>query len=440
MNRAAAICLCVSLSLSRPLNAQDSAPTDIERSEQNANDEWARALWLSLPLSRASDAEVTAQFLLALKLADSKAPIYVSMGDAAAQLAYRQSVEDAFDSVQEEFASELRSELEQKLPPINLEDEEQVKAALKESLENSYSVLARNDATLDAIGKLVDASDNATSASVAYYLAAVAEDSNYLPAWFKLTKFSEGDAFDEFAQHFREDDPDNALPHYMIAGEHVRRNELDAALEATKAGNTKPNCRWYPAEFPAKFDLRYPQSEFLEQYEAVGEPMTAASLLSWRKRLEDLSAHEDPLHRSLRMTSSELVERAKVLRRNGRLRDSVDTLEAVRRMGYHLITVEPQDGLIMVTGLDVASSSYGLLREAYSDLEADAKITALDASQERLNVFRTEFSKALADGRPTEEDVKLILLGEKNVVEEERIRLRQALVDSGIIEADDASD
>ena len=109
-------------------------------------------------------------------------------------------------------------------------------------------------------------------------------------------------------------------------------------------------------------------------------------------------------------------------------------------MGYHLITVEPQDGLIMVTGLDVASSSYGLLREAYSDLEADAKITALDASQERLKVFRTEFSKALTDGRPTEEDVKLILLGEKNVVEEERIRLRQALVDSGIIEADDASD
>ena len=439
MCRSAAVCLCACLALSQILVADEPASPGPEATRKTADEEWARGLWLSFPWSRASETEVTAQFTRALVQSESKAPIYVSMGDVASGLAYRQLVEDVFTSAQEEFEGELASQLEQNLPSVDLEDEKQVKAALKASLEESYGALSGSDATLDAIEKLASASGEASDPAMAYYLAAVAEDPDYLPAWFRLAKYSEGDAFDEAMQRFQKADPDNALPHYMFAAELLRRNDPDAALKAVNAGNAEPTCRWYPAEVPEAFDLRYPENDLWEEHEVAGEPITTASLLFWRKRFESLSAHEHRLHHSLRPIQDELIERAKELHGEGRHNEAVEILESVREMGHRLMTIEPRDGLIIVTGLDAASRPYRTLKAAYSELEADAKIAALDASQGRLKAFRSGFIAAIGEAKPQKEDLKRILLGEKNVVEEERVRLRQALVDAGIIDEDDAS-
>ena len=58
-----------------------ATPASQHEQQQSANDFWAKALWLSLPVNDASDKEIAANFTAALTRAKCKAPIYVSFGD-----------------------------------------------------------------------------------------------------------------------------------------------------------------------------------------------------------------------------------------------------------------------------------------------------------------------------------------------------------------------
>jgi len=229
--------------------------------DQAANDAWARAVWQTLPLSDSSDMDISANFTAALMHAKSKAPIYVSFGDADSGPArIRQLFDEVVTTFETEMAAEVVVEMERN-PRIDLGDEETVYDQLQQTMETSYRNAFSSETTRTKFEKLATAFKRGSDTSITYYLAAIAEDPDYLPAWFRLAKYAEDELFEHAIKGFIENDPDNSLPLYILAAEHVSKGDYEAALKSIQSGNRKPICQWYPAPLPKKFRLRYPDDE-----------------------------------------------------------------------------------------------------------------------------------------------------------------------------------
>jgi tetratricopeptide (TPR) repeat protein len=379
-------------------NASKTNPNDL-----SSNDYWANALWLTLPSEHESTEQITANFTAALKNANTKAPIYVSFGDAASGPAHiRESFNKAADT---------------HLP--------QIKALANQEPAQRKKVLALLD-------KLTEEFEGRTDASLIYYQAAIAEDPDYLPAWFRLAKHAEGERSERAIRGFMERDPKNALAFYMLAAKQVERGDFEAALRSLQTGNSKPKCQWYPAPIPKTIRSNYPSDKFTERYDVAGKPIAREALMFLIDRYNALFSWADPLPSALRNIGYEFTDKAEQLKSDGKLQQAAELLEAAKEMGLRLISVTPRDSQLTGMGMGIVSHRQAALRSIYQAQKAVKKLTDLERDAAQLKRLHQEFEKVRETPAALEEDLRSILLDRRNPLAEEHERLEQALVKSGL--------
>jgi hypothetical protein len=409
--------------------APDTKPA-VGAQSPSVNDLWAEAIWLSVT----ADEAASEKFAAALVRAKAKAPIYVSVGDAAAvPREIHPLVEAIVASVQKAISQELQVELDFNLPDVDPNDAETVKKIFDDAVQESFRQAAANKETWKGIEGLTATFHQGATASHEYYLAALAEDPAYLPAWFRLAKSSEGELFTQAIDGFTKYDPQNALPLYLLASAQCKMDELAAALKSVQTGNQKPFCRWYPSEKPRNFKLTYPDDNLCREYSLVGQPIPEDAFLYWVDQMYRFFGLRDPLPGMLRDVSCSLTDEAKRLLKEGNRAEAVTILEAVRAMGEKLIVARPREFTFMANGIEIAWRYHDDLKQALIAAGAKKKVSALAESQQRLRHFATEFHKVMDNARPSKQELRLIFLGTKNWLEEERLRLERTLVDSGFV-------
>ena len=225
----------------------------------------------------------------------------------------------------------------------------------------------------------------------------------------------------------------------MRAAKEVERENLQAALKSVREGNRKPDCRWYPAAFPDRFELRYPENETFREYGVVGKPMPHTFLRYWLKHSDELFSWADPLRKGLRSLEYALGDEGKRLLKDGNPEMAAQCLEPVWNMGLHWLRAEPRDPSIVVKGLSFCSYVRIDFKRALSMTKGNDELSRLARSEQQWRHFRGEFIQLLEEDRLSEDQMKLVLLGRKDPVRENRERVDRALRVSGLIESDDGA-
>ena len=136
---------------------------------------------------------MAAKFTAALARADRKAPIYVSFGDTdSGPNRIRELFNDITTSAEAEFQRQLEADLRSSLKNGDLNDpklaETLLPKLLRQSLQKAYESTGKNESLTNHIAEMAQQMGQQTDAAIAFYLAAVAEDPTYKPAWFRLAQ------------------------------------------------------------------------------------------------------------------------------------------------------------------------------------------------------------------------------------------------------------
>ena len=396
---------------------------------QTVNDAWARAIWQSFAFEDASEQQIMANFAAALSRAAKKAPIYVSLGDAQDGPA---SLKMMLDKTVATVEKELVNDVESRKSGDDLNSKDAILRSVQKNIEawRRESVVKRT--VMDTIDKLLDARDDRQDAAIDFYLAAIAEDPNYLPAWHRLATHAEGEQLDYAIRGFIERDPDNALPLYMLAARQIERGDYQAARKSVEAGNRKPKCQWYPAPIPKTFLIRFVDSESTRKLGVAGQPISYEALLFLADSFQTLFS--DHLPGTLRGVGFDFADEAECLYAAGNTREAIALIEAAQGMGIRVISSTPRSSRMMVTGLIISrGGNEKVLRQIYQAENMTEKLADLERRAERVKLLGEEFTKLLETRRRTDEGLKLVFAGKKNPIEEERVRLQALLVQCGFV-------
>jgi tetratricopeptide (TPR) repeat protein len=211
------------------------------RAEDSSDELWARAVWLSS--CGASSDQVARVFGAALSRAKKRAPIYVSFGDALTALGLFDSLAGGMELV----VGRLTADTSAHAKDLEHAPNEQERAKV---LEKVFSDSFKKSAN-QLLTQLLKNESAARQKAAACYLAAVAEDPEYKPAWQRLAFLLKGAPRDQVVADFVRRDPENAVPYYLRAIAEIDRGDLGAALSSVQLGNGKTVCRTYPGAMPA---------------------------------------------------------------------------------------------------------------------------------------------------------------------------------------------
>ena len=239
---------------------------------READELWARALFASSCDTNYTVRQAEDLFLEALRKADNRALILISLGDYhSGPMPMRQALRGFSRTVAENVASEggrlaeSRDWAEQE--PFDA-DVEQAAAALHEIMKGAMR---------QSLDELTEAAMTAPqSRALRCYLAAAAEDPTCTIAWYRIATSTEaGDELRRRAlSNFVMRDPNNGLPHYLEAGKHLGREDLAACLVSVKAGNSK-SLRIPQSPMPKQFSLAFPDREPYRAAGLAGRPVSA---------------------------------------------------------------------------------------------------------------------------------------------------------------------
>jgi hypothetical protein len=368
---------------------------------------WARALWISLPPYDAESEQVASLFIAAIERAKEKAPIYVSFGQTdSGPSHYKQMLEGLTAALQEEVANEIEKEVESgKLEEtLKQADSPAAEKRLREMMGKAYSKAGKSPKFRQELEGLAKTMTEGTGAAERYYLAALAEDPNYLPAHYFLAAESEGMLHEEAVANFVRHDPDNALGYYLQADIAIEKNDLAGALRFVEQGNKAKTYRTYESPLPQKFSLRYPQREDLQTFGVAGEPITMDAFHTLVRLDEERWSWNDPVRTKVRGITYSFEEQAKKSREAGELDKALPWWLAVRGMGWKLLSTDTYGWpsmSIVITGASFEAFAYEQLRSLY-EAQKDAKqIEALDKEHGRILDFRHDMTAAFTDGRVT---------------------------------------
>ncbi|MBI3863409.1 MAG: hypothetical protein HY290_16080 [Planctomycetia bacterium] len=402
--------------------------------EQDSADElWARALWLSLPPNQASSDEVASLFSAALSRAKMKAPIYVSFGDAASgPNVMREMLNRAAMALTSAFATDLASNARPLARKLDLPKDESTKL-LELTIQKSFENALKQDRVRGEIDALVANMKDGSDASMTYYVAAIAEDQDFMPAWYRLATRSKGEQRSHAVAEFIRRDSENALPHYLRAADEIENGDLSAGLKSVQAGNRLKACRIYNSPRPKAFALKWPDNEFCREFGVVGAPLHKTALDFLLDEVEQSFTWNDPLTHDIRKIGRQLTEEGRRLQKDGQSADALSFLEAAEGLGIQLMKVEPRDAGMIVTGLGISRNCSDELKTAYKILGDEAKVRRAEEAEATCVRIRNEIIKALDARKLSKDDVKAILKGQNNPGEEARARLERALIHSGLI-------
>ncbi len=405
----------------------------------SAEDLWARALWLSVPVNKASSDEVAGLFTAALSRAKIKAPIYVSFGDTASgPNIIRETFERATQTMSDAVVADIASGVIERSKTAQGLKGEAASRFLEQIIQDSFRHATQHEGVLREINALSKTIIEGTDASAMYYLAAIAEDPEFKPAWLRLATRAKGAKRASAAEAFIRHDPENAIPYYLRAMAEIETGDLVAALKSVQMGNSKTVCRFYSSPRPTTFTLQYPDNEMSREYGVVGESLGSNGLDYLVDSFDQLFAWANPLDHDIRDIARNLVEEGVRRRRSGRVASAIEYLEATYEMGFRLMRAEPRDGLTLLTGVGCAGAAHDDLKSVYQSLGEKAKLQRLSESETARSRFREEFAKTLSASKLSNDVVAATLRGKKHPLDENRQRAGQALIKAGIIKAPDA--
>ena len=357
----------------------------------HADQAWAEAIWASLLVNPDDESTVADEaFDRAIRQSKWKAPVFVAMVGAVS------GPKKAGEMMNRFVVEYLRS------------------ARADEQVNKNHSELA----------KIVR---RETSDVEAAYLAAVADDPTYKPAWYELVKSSDRAISHEALAALNRLDPDNALLDFLQAADTINHQGADAALDHIQAGNVKSACRAYPNLLPTRFSLRYPDSESFRMHGVVGRPISPSAfayLVNIEAKLWSWSDQEIP-HR-LRILSRLVIELSESRIQEDDLDRAEVMLLALRTMGNRLLLEESSDLSLAIVGLFFISMANDSLIDLYCRNSREKSCSL----EHEIAHFRRSHQKLMLTFdqiKPTDNDIRAFLLGTRDHLAEERAAFRVAL-------------
>ncbi len=270
---------------------------------------------------------------------------------------------------------------------------------------------------IDSLSRLIRGETNDVEAC---YLAAIASDPTYKPAWFELVKSDNREKSQEALAALKRLDPQNALLDYLQAADAIENFGADAALVHIQAGNAKLACRVYPNRLPTRFVLRYPDSESFQKYGVVGKRISPSAFAYLVKKEADLWAFADQeIPRRLRHLSRQLIETSEDRIRKGELDRAESMLLALRALGNRLLLEETGDVYLAIVGMFFISN----VNEALVDLYCWNSREKSGSLEREIANFRRAHEKlglTFDQIKPTESDLRDFLLGARDPLAEEQ--------------------
>ena len=371
--------------------AQLPTSLNAKTSSDLSDQDWAKAIWLSLPFSEGDSEEASAAFASALRQAKHKAPIYVAMGDT-------------------DSGPQLIGEMVNKFA----QDYERGQVRGQSDIQKG----------VDAVVERIKHGSDHTQAC---YFAAITADPTYKPAWFRLAKFGDEKTAQEALNELQRLDPDNALLDYLQAAKAMKAGNSSEALDRIRLGNPKPACCLYRNQLPTKFHLRYTDEDSFSKAGISGKRIPVSGFAFLVLKVDQMWAWSDPLPGEVRHVVRELIEVAECMTQAGEFTEAETYLLALREMGLRLMAEETGDINFMPLG-------FWLLRRVDEPL-TDLYRAANDHEKLSMHQRRIEFHERTADElsnvfdklKPSDDDVRRILLGEKDAITEEIESIRSVL-------------
>jgi hypothetical protein len=246
---------------------------------------------------------VQARFVRALELApdSERARIYLFLGESQSGMpAFGRTVDKIFKKIDKDGPYDLDADLSELL----LQPQAQVEACIRRSLSKlpSRCPLPQHNRRTPIEREFAGESDFAEQC----YVAAVAENPGYLPAWSKLALTTEGELRGFALREWIACDRRNALPLFFLAA-HVAEESPEQAVALLHQGAMQPRCTIPRPQLPQSFTLTYPDTTIPRELSLVGQPVTATALanhyeilnppfLTWRHPASDLRQLGRTLH------------------------------------------------------------------------------------------------------------------------------------------------
>ncbi len=381
----AALMIAATTITQRPTSPNANASLDL------ADQNWAKAIWLSLPFSEGDSEEASAAFAAALGQAMHKAPIYVAMGDT-------------------DSGPQLIGEMVNKFA----QDYERGQVRGKSDIQKG----------VDAV---VERMKHGSDHTQACYVAAITADPTYKPAWFRLAKFGNEEAAREALNELQRLDPENALLDYLQAAKEMKVGDSSEALSCIQRGNSKPACRLYPNRLQTKFHLCYSNEESFRKAGISGRRIPVSSFAYLVLKVEQMWAWSDPLPGELRHLTWDLIEAAECMTQADEFADAETHLLALQEMGRLLMAEETGDLNLTTTGFFLMRTVQEPLTNLYRASSQPDKLAKQQRLMEACQRASDELSNVFDKLKPSDDDVRRTLLGEKNAIAEETALIRSAL-------------
>lgn len=402
---------------------------------KSADDLWAEALWTSMPPMGGSSAEMSRLFVAALDKAPQKAPLWVSFGDNASGAI---KFKEGFDAVLQNVLTDVTKTVEQDMvdAPAEVDPDRPEEAAdrVLEILQESYRKALDGSPVQEAVRELQILTGAKSATSFACYVAAVAEDPGYLPAWYRLAAYADGERQTIAIRELQRLDPRNALGWYIAGIRAAEDDDLDAALIAVEAGNSLLECRWYPPPLPERFEFVIPKLPEMLELGIAGHRLNHTGLKLFVNYFEELFSWADPFRQRLRtVLCRKIMEEGRRLAADHQHEQAMRRFIAVREMGLHFFRIEPRNADLIATLLlyvRLANDAIRTSSHATGNLE---KRVVADELDRQLEEFRGRLGKALERPEIPPAEQLRSFLGQRDLLAEDEQRLEFALQQSGFL-------
>lgn len=355
---------------------------------------WAEAIFLSFPTSESPVETVRSRLTAALLRAERKAPLYRTLSTLdSSPLRLRELFDGDFAASDRTLAAAIAAGTTENAPLLRNAPPAVVEQTLRQILARS---LRRTHGPQQLVERAVDINEimrHGMGFSRECLAAALAEEPDYAPAWFDLAVKASPEELDRATQNFLRADPENALPYLLRAGWFSDQEDFDEAAGLIEIAATKRHCRVYEAEFPADFELRYPDTPLFRELDLVGQRLTPAALRNMSHLADADWNWSDPVTRSLGTLAYRLRKRAEILIADGKPQQGLRHLAASQSICACLICSVPPRVHFLTTGL-VHQGDTIRARRLY--LESEGRCAEVDQLAE-IRYAHNEFLDSLRD-------------------------------------------
>jgi tetratricopeptide (TPR) repeat protein len=350
-----------------------------------------------------SDQQISELFLAAICRSKNKAPLYVSFGDTIS----------GPNAVRQLFANVLRV----------AENPDELNATTDQNKVQQF--LNSKEAT--ALQRLLT---NGADESVICYLAAVAEDPNYKLGWYRVAMKLNGKPQLHAISNLIAQDSQNALPYYIRGMIEVKQGNLPAALRSIQLGNIHTVCNIERPPRPKGFQLKFPDDELGRHFKIVGQPVTDQGLDFILTRFEEKLAWYDSPSSRLREVCRAFTDEGARLRKLGRFADAEEYLETAHEFGLRMVTIQPRDNLILVTGIGSALFPKDEITAIYQSLGKTEQLQRFESDRLNLLSVNKELLQTFTTSKLTDNAVRDALLGKIDPFAESRRSIEKAMIES----------